>query len=364
MSRVLVLGGSGFIGRNVVRYLVENNLASKIKVADKKYPEMVGMSKPFTAAFENDKVEFVQANLLNAEAIADVFKDASGDYDIVINAAAETRLSLEPGAYKEGIVILSTLCAKEAVRHNAKRFIQLSTAQVYESSSKQKDEQGKVDPWTNLAKASLEAEQELKKIEGLNLVIVRPAIVYGPSDTGGLGPRIAVAAIYKKLGKPMKLLWGGSLKINTVHVNDVVRAIWFLVSHGEQGQVYNLADKTDTDQEKLNTILEKVFGIKTGYKSKVTAQIAAKVSMSFLTEEVNSRHIDPWAQLLKDTGLQYSKLTPYLDEELLYNNDMAVNGCAIEKHGFHYEHPLVTEKEIRDVIDEYILAEWFPKNFL
>jgi len=362
MSRVLVFGGSGFIGRNLVKYLVENNLTSKIKVVDKKYPEMVGMSKPFSDAFE--KVEFVQVNLLNAAAIAEVFNDPTGEYNIVFNAAAETRLSLESGAYKEGVVVLSTLVASEAARHNVERFIQISTAHVYESSSHPKNEQGKLGPWTNLAKASLEAEQALKNIAGLKLVIVRPAIVYGPSDTSGLGPRIAVAAIYKKLGKPMKLLWGGSLKINTVHVTDVSRALWFLVSHGELGKVYNLADKTDTDQEKFNTILEKIFGIKTGFKSKITAQIAAKISMAAVTDEVNSRHIDPWAQLCKEHGIGYSKLTPYLDEELLYNEDLAIDGSEIEKLGFHYEYPLVTEQVVREFIDEYILAEWFPKNFI
>jgi len=320
------------------------------------------MSKSYTDAFE--KVEFVQANLLNAEAIADVFKDKEGEYNVVFNCAAETRLSLLPGAYRDGVVVLSTLVANEAVRHNVERFIQVSTAQVYDAGSKPKDENGKLGPWTNLAKAHLEAEEALKKIAGLNLIIVRPAIVYGPSDTSGLGPRIAVAAIYKKLGKTMKLLWGGSLKINTVHVTDVVRALWWLVKNGETGKIYNLADKTDTDQEKINHILGKVFGITTGYKKDVTIQLAAKISMSAVTDEVNSRHIDPWAQLCKDHGITYSRLTPYLDEELLYNHDLAVDGSAIEKAGFHYEYPQVNEQVIREVIDEYVVAEWLPKNYV
>jgi len=42
---VLVLGGLGFIGRNFVEYLVNNNLVDKIRVADKGLPELVGLSK-------------------------------------------------------------------------------------------------------------------------------------------------------------------------------------------------------------------------------------------------------------------------------------------------------------------------------
>lgn len=37
-----------------------------------------------------------------------------------------------------------------------------------------------------------------------------------------------VAAIYKKIGETMKLLWDENICLNTVHVLDVCRAIWFI----------------------------------------------------------------------------------------------------------------------------------------
>lgn len=60
---VLVLGGVGFIGRNFVAYLVENDLASEIRVIDKVLPQTAYLNKRFAAAF--DKVEFMQGNLSN-----------------------------------------------------------------------------------------------------------------------------------------------------------------------------------------------------------------------------------------------------------------------------------------------------------
>ena len=47
-------------------------------------------------------------------------------------------------------------------------------------------EGSKIKPWTQIAKYSYAAEEELRKIDGLNLIILRPAIVYGESDTTGL----------------------------------------------------------------------------------------------------------------------------------------------------------------------------------
>lgn len=83
------------------------------------------------------------------------------------------------------------------------RFIEVSTAQVYSGDKKSHAEDGKIKPWTQIAVSKLAAEEALLGIEGfveldpefcvglitgarLNVVIVRPAIVYGPGDVAGI----------------------------------------------------------------------------------------------------------------------------------------------------------------------------------
>ena len=61
--RYLVLGGVGFIGRNFVQHLVENNIAAKIRVVDKVLPATAFLTPAQKAAFEH--VEFKQGNLVN-----------------------------------------------------------------------------------------------------------------------------------------------------------------------------------------------------------------------------------------------------------------------------------------------------------
>jgi len=71
--RVIVLGGSGFIGRNLVQYIAENGLASKIRVADKVPAELAGLSKKQADIFKSDLVDFKQANLARENHVAKVF---------------------------------------------------------------------------------------------------------------------------------------------------------------------------------------------------------------------------------------------------------------------------------------------------
>lgn len=47
-----------------------------------------------------------------------------------------------------------------------------------------------LEPWTQLALQKLEVERALGSVKGLDYVVVRPAIVYGPGDRTGLSENI------------------------------------------------------------------------------------------------------------------------------------------------------------------------------
>jgi len=357
---VLVLGATGFIGRNLVEYLISNNLAN-VTAVDKQLPNCAYLSPEEEKLFEN--ANFVQKNLVNPAAIATLWDDGK-NYDFVINLAAETKYGHNDEVYKERVKHLSLSCAAEAAKHRIRRFIEVSTAQVYEPTNKSKSESGPLDPWTNIAKFKLEVEQGLKEVSGLDYVIVRPAIVYGPGDKAGVGPRIICGAIYKHLDKPMKLLWNADLKLNTVHVHDVVRALWHLTTHGEKGAIYNLADKNDTDQGKINKHLEALFGIKTKFAGKMLSSAAQKLGMEHVTSTVNDKHVAPWSRMTKEKGIEITPLSPYLDKELLGNTHLTVDGSAIEATGFRYEVPEVTTEKLREWVVYYEQMKLFPSGYL
>eukprot|EP00842_Homolaphlyctis_polyrhiza_P002873 jgi/Hompol1/3587/HPOL_002167-RA len=370
---VLVLGGVGFIGRSLVAYLVTNNLAAHIRVVDKVLPTTAYLSDAHKKVFEDPRVEFKQANLVNAASAEKAFAREDGSqFDYVFNCAAETKYGQTEEIYDEKVYTLSVTVAKEAAKRNVKAFVELSTAQVYEAGKKPSSEDSKLKPWTLIGKAKLKAEEELRKIAGLNLIILRPAIVYGPSDNLGITPRLIIGAVYRHLNEEMKFLWTKDLKINTVHVRDVARAMWHVAATKEEhggrtgpvvpGTVYNLADKSDTDQGSINTHIETIFGISTGFQGTLISQFA-KLNLDSVTEDVNDKHLQPWSELCKNGGVANTPLTPYLDKELIKDNALSIDGTKIETElAFKYDHPEVTETLIREVIDGFVAQGIWPKN--
>jgi len=360
---VLILGGVGFVGRNFVKYLVDNDLCSYIRVVDKVLPPTAFLGSIHQKAFENKIVEFKQGNLTREASIETCFTSDKGKFKYVFCLAAETKYSQTDEVYKEKILDLAVLCAKVAAKHGVERFVYTSTAQVYEPKKSPSGENDTKKPWTGIATFSLKAEEEIKKTSGLQVNIIRPAIIYGPGDNSGISPRLITGAVYKHLGEKMKFLWSEGLKMNTVHVNDVCKALWHVATKCPAGEIYNLADKTETTQGVVCKHLEKIFGIKTGFMGDMVSNLA-KMSMKTVTEEVNDKHLKPWSELCKTEDINNTPLTPYIDMELLYNNHLSVDGSKIEKTGFKYDNEKMTEALLRAQVDYYVQQKLFPKSCL
>lgn len=81
----------------------------------------------------------------------------------------------------------------EAAKRKVKVFVEISTAEVYDSGKELSKENSKLDPWTGIAKYKLKAEEALQKIDGLNLVILRPAMAYGLGALNGISTNLLSA---------------------------------------------------------------------------------------------------------------------------------------------------------------------------
>lgn len=355
---VLVLGGSGFIGRNFVKYLIDNDCCGSILVTDKSLPVVSYFSKEHEAAMKHEKVKFQQSDLTRDQFMAKVF---CRDFDVVVNLCGETRFGLTDQDYTTKIETTAQKCVDAAkAMDKPPKWIEVSTAQVYAGDKKLSDEAGKVKPWTKLATSRLVAENIVKE-SGLDHVILRPAIVYGHGDLTGLTPRLIVGSVFKYLKEKVMFLWGESLGLQTVHVEDVCAAIWTCAGEDvPSGSLFNLADESAITQGQLNLVMEELFGIKTGYYGSIKSNLA-KTQLSTVADMANDKHIPAWTKLCNDQEIKNTPLSPYIDKELLKNNSMLVNGTAItEKTSFKYKHPKLTTEGVAAQLKGFIEQGIFP----
>jgi len=361
--KVLILGGCGFIGRHLVMYLHKSKLASKVCVADKQLFQIAGLSEAELAIYKSDFVSFRQADLQNPVHVEKTFTHEGGNYDYVVNLAAATKYSQAKEVYEANIVNVAKACVAEAAKHKIKRFIQVSTGQVYKAEKKPSTETSTLKPWTMIAQAHADAEAVVQQ-SALNYIIVRPAIVYGTGDVLGITPRLLVGSIYKETGKTMQSLYTKDLRTNTVHADDAAKALHFLFTNGKSGDIYNLADKGDTDQGKVNKCIEAIYGIKTGFVNALKMTAAAAMGTKFLCSYANDQHLKPFSDACKKYGVGETPLTPYLDEELIKDTPTGVDGSKIESLGFKYDHPDLNPASLKEVLQDYVQKKYFPKELL
>lgn len=88
----------------------------------------------------------------------------------MFNLCGETRFGLPSNDYHSRIVESADKCGRAAAACGAK-WIELSTATLYKSSSAPCTESATVQPWTLQGQYKLEAEKVLSAIDGLPLVV-------------------------------------------------------------------------------------------------------------------------------------------------------------------------------------------------
>ncbi|KAK8397276.1 hypothetical protein O3P69_004762 [Scylla paramamosain] len=359
--KVLVLGGCGFIGRYVVCELVEKQVCSSICVVDKVPPQIAWLNERQTKVFADECVTFRSANLINAASCASAFGEE--EWDWVINAAGETKTGQVDAVYHEGIVHLSTNCAKEAAKKRVKVYLEVSAGTMASDDKVAHKETDSCTPWKVVGKCKYQVEEEIKAIPDLNWIIIRPATVYGVSDRTGLTTRLVFGAVYRHLNEPMKMLWDKNLYVNTVHVTDVARAVVWLCQREKVHQIYNVVDDNNTTQGHITEIVSDIFNINYDYWGNVFSKLAKTDTLGLVTD-VNDKHLEPWAAVCSAGGLENTPLTPYIDQDSVQCSHLHLDGSKLRSEGFTYTFSKPTKELLVEILRDFITMKIFPANAL
>jgi len=369
---VLIIGGLGYIGRFLALHIHQNDLASEVRLVDKVLPQLAWLAPEFAEACSQDK--FIQADASRTEGLARIFDRADGkQWDYVFNCGGETRYSQEDEVYKLRSLNLSLTVGKEAARRGVKAFVELSTGMVYKSDSSPSKEGDKLKPWSKIAVFKLQAEEELAKIDGLNLIIARLPHVYGPYASQWVATALCMARVYQHIEEEMKWLWTKDLRTNTAHITDVTRALWDMATWYDRGKAgwdeasmgkvptFNVVDGGTTTQGTLADIIADIFKIETGFQGQLISTFA-RLNLDSVVDDVNDETLGPWAELLAEAGItRPGPLTPFMEKELLKDTDLSMNGDRLASLiGFEYQKPAMTKELIEEVIDSYKKMKWWP----
>jgi nucleoside-diphosphate-sugar epimerase len=213
--KVLVLGGSGYIGSRLCTMLADSGWATPVSASSRR--EAPGV--------ENLRIDTTAA--------ASVTRAVQG-MDAVVNCVAGSARAIA-----EGAKVLAEACAKA----DCARFVHLSSMAVYGAREGLVGERSPLDPalgW--YARAKCDAEEHVASFakSGGRAVILRPGCVWGPGSELWVG-RIGRYLHARRLGD---LGAGGDGWSNLVHVDDVCNAIaaaLHMAQPAGQIRTYNLA---------------------------------------------------------------------------------------------------------------------------
>lgn len=252
---ILITGATGFIGRHLLQRLIEEGhhcrcLARSFANVD--------------SLFGHLQVELFEGDVTKPETLKDVGKGIDTAYHL---AAAGHVASVSEQDYRaffnlnvNGTRNIADACGKSGVR----RFVHFSsTAAMGLIKLPKIDETVSCQPQTPYQKSKYQSELaalETGKKFGMEVIVFRPCMVYGP---GGKGEFLKFCKLVRK-GLFLRVGLGRNLT-PIVHVSDVVQAAANALDRGRAGEVYLIASNTSPPLSDIFRYITSALKIKRVY---------------------------------------------------------------------------------------------------
>ena len=199
----LIFGGSGQIGRNLIRKLTKNNY--KVTVVTRNIHQKSYIIKTQANV---GYIDIVESNIFEESKIRELFKKA----DICINLVGILFEQKKGNTFRNIHTIFPSLLAKLSKEYNLEHFIHLSALGINEAID------------SNYARSKIEGENEILKNFPLS-TILRPSIVYSVDDNFTtnfmtLLNRLPVFPLY----------YSGNTKFAPIHCSDLTDIIHHIIS--------------------------------------------------------------------------------------------------------------------------------------
>jgi dTDP-glucose 4,6-dehydratase len=247
---LLITGGAGFIGSNLVHYALDHT-ADRIVVVDKL--TYAGSRLNLERALKNPRVTFIHADIADRGAMGRVFADHRPT--AVLNLAAETHVdrSIDSPMPFADTNVVGTLALLDAARRHVElldlpartafRFLHVSTDEVYGTLGEtgQFSEETPYAPNSPYAASKASADHFARAYfhtYGLPVLITNCSNNYGPWQfPEKLIPLMILNAID---GRPLPIYGDGGNVRDWLHVDDHCAGLLLVLAKGRVGEKYNV----------------------------------------------------------------------------------------------------------------------------
>jgi UDP-glucose 4-epimerase len=261
--KYLITGGCGFIGTNIVKYILEKNNNSYIRIVDnllsssrEKLRWVCKFSEPSRIVANKGKVHFFPFNIKNEQFALDICRDI----DIIIHLAANTGVPTSVKFPRDDCTanVLGTLNYLEgARRHKVKKFIFASSSAVPGNHEPPYNEElftRPVSPY-GASKAAGESYCHVySTIYGIESVSLRFSNVYGPFSENKEGQLIPTFIMNALKGKDLEIYGDGSQTRDYCYIDDLLDAIDLSITAPNiSGQVFQIATNKETSVQTITS---------------------------------------------------------------------------------------------------------------
>ena len=200
----LIFGGSGQIGRHLIRKLTKNNY--RVTVVTRNVHQKSYIIKTQGNA---GYIDIIEANIFDENKIRNLFKKA----DICINLIGILFEEKKGNTFTNIHSVFPSLLAKLSKEYNLKHFIHLSALGITEAID------------SDYAKSKLEGENNILKHFPL-ATILRPSIVYSVDDNFTTNFMTLLSML-----PAFPLFYKGKTKFTPIHCSDLTDLIYYVISN-------------------------------------------------------------------------------------------------------------------------------------